>query len=220
MDKLTQYIMALTNLYGMVHKEMVLDIYNGMNDEKVSLDRINRYFGNDLKQIPGTYAFTYGKYFVHEIVVEFENYVQFMRGKDEKPYYIPDEEKLLRFVEYSYQEKTAAYYRLCDYAHVHFYPNDKEWATEFTDQVLGGLVFGLTAENIMTVEFDRLNIELEDEMQKKVVNALIEDLNLDARTWKNNGYTERELATMNAGSGEAGFGLSGGRVEKGNVVKF
>ena len=37
MSQLTQYIIALTNLYGMVHKDKVAEIYNSQNEDQISL---------------------------------------------------------------------------------------------------------------------------------------------------------------------------------------
>lgn len=37
MNQLTQYIIALTNLYGMIHKGKVVEIYNDQNEESISI---------------------------------------------------------------------------------------------------------------------------------------------------------------------------------------
>ena len=215
MDKLTRYIVALTNLYGMVHKEMVLAIYNRMSERKVTIDEVDAYFSDDLERISGTDVFTYGKCFCHEVVVEMEHYVYFMRGKDDKPYYVPGERELLKYVDDAYYVKAEAYERLHDYAFEHIYTNDDEEADYFVESILKGLRFGLSVEVIMSVEFERMEVEMKDEMQRKVMRGLIAELKQDARTWGNNGYTERELSEIDA---EAGGSL--GERKSRNVIEF
>lgn len=183
MNKLTRYFVALTNLYGMVHKEMVLAIYNQMNERKVTIDEVDAYFSDDLERVPDTDVFTYGKCFCHEVVVELEHYVDFMRRKDDKPYYVPGEQVLLKYVDDAYYEKTEAYEKLYDYAYEHIYANDEEETGYFSESILKGLRFGLSVEVITSVEFERMEVELKDEMQGKVVRGLIVELNQDVRTW-------------------------------------
>ena len=35
MNKITDYIISLTHLYGLVHKDKVIEIYNMQNEEKI-----------------------------------------------------------------------------------------------------------------------------------------------------------------------------------------
>lgn len=35
MNKITDYIIALTNIYGLVHKDKVVEIYNMQNEDKI-----------------------------------------------------------------------------------------------------------------------------------------------------------------------------------------
>lgn len=194
---------------------MVLDIYNKFNREKVTIDQINPYFNNDLFQIPETDIYTYGTYFAHEIVVEFDNFTKFIRGKEAKPYYLPNEWELFKYIDDEYFEKTEAYHKLHNYARKHIYANDYRGASYFCKGVYMGMKYGVSIDAIMTMEFERMQIELEDEMQSKVVYGLLLDLNRDVRDWENNGYTERELSAMNQEQGPPAD-----KAEKGNVVRF
>ncbi len=43
MDLIKQYIIALTNLYGQVPVEVVVDIYNSQNEEQIGIDDVLVY---------------------------------------------------------------------------------------------------------------------------------------------------------------------------------
>ena len=51
MDQLEQYIVAMTNLYGMFHKNKLVEIYNSQNDEKISISDVERYIYLSMKKI-------------------------------------------------------------------------------------------------------------------------------------------------------------------------
>lgn len=38
MENIKQYVKALTNFYGMVHKEKLVEIYNHQNEDKIMPD--------------------------------------------------------------------------------------------------------------------------------------------------------------------------------------
>ena len=46
MNELAKYIIALSNLYGMVHKEMVVDVFNNQNKEKINIEEVENYLKN------------------------------------------------------------------------------------------------------------------------------------------------------------------------------
>lgn len=199
MKKLTQYIEALTNLYGMVHKEVVQDIYNQQNDEKVTIAEIDTYFTDHFEAIASTGILPFENYFSQEIIIELDNFIQFIYQKGNKPYYVPDKEVLLKYAEYSYFEKAESYYKIYDYVYNNIYSHNEEAAACFCDQIYNGLRFGLSIDGIISVEFERLDVELTDDMQSKVLYGLMLDLKQDVRLWGNNGHTTRELSKIGGG---------------------
>ena len=42
MNQLTEYIIALSNLYGMIQKDILVEIYNTQNEEPISLGKWRR----------------------------------------------------------------------------------------------------------------------------------------------------------------------------------
>ena len=50
MDLIKHYIIALTNLYGQVPAEVVVDIYNSQNEDQIGIDDVLVYFDEDLSK--------------------------------------------------------------------------------------------------------------------------------------------------------------------------
>ena len=74
MGKLNQYIIALTNLYGMVHKDLVVEIYNSQNDNEISKSDVDIIFRNPPKELEENFVCTHKDYFVHEVILEFREF--------------------------------------------------------------------------------------------------------------------------------------------------
>lgn len=214
-EMLEKYIIALTNLYGMIRKDMVVDIYNRQNNDKITIEQIDVYFNDRITQIPKTEIYTYGTYFAHLLVVEFDNFTRFIRGKEDKPFYLPAQEDLLKYVNDSYFDKTESYYKLCNYVREHIFGENRSGAGYFCDNLYLSLKQGVSVDAIMSVEFERLQIELSGDFQDKIVYGLLLDFSQDVRNWENNGYTERELSLMNSDPDSAAK-----QAKKRNVIPF
>lgn len=66
-DLIKQYIIALTNLYGQVPAEVLVDIYNNQNEDQISIDDLEVYFDEDMSQ---HYVYAYKNHFVHETIMQ------------------------------------------------------------------------------------------------------------------------------------------------------
>jgi len=208
MGKLVNYIISLANLNGVIHKEIVLDIYNYMNDEKVSGEEIEAYFGEGRELVTDT-VYSIDPYFVHERVWDFRDLAQDFIEKQRNFYYVPDEKTLFKYLDYHYIEKTEAYWRLHDFVGKHFYAGNPSAARDFCEEVFKRLQFGITTEGIMGYELSKLGLEAIDNGERQSLRELLDDFSLDIRKWLNNGYTDRELKRT--------FALEG---EKENVISF
>lgn len=51
MNKLTEYIISLTNLYGMVDRNKVVEIYNMQNEEHIAYGDVGNLLSNMLKEL-------------------------------------------------------------------------------------------------------------------------------------------------------------------------
>ena len=111
MEKLKQYILALTNLYGMVPAGKVVEIYNMQNEDQVSIDEVEAYFDEDLSK---NYVYAHKDHFVHETIMVFEEFKSMLRKKGDKPYYIPEKQELIKYSDMLYYEKPKQYYKLLE----------------------------------------------------------------------------------------------------------
>jgi hypothetical protein len=51
MEQIKEYIIALTNLYGIVPIDKVAEIYNMQNEDQISFDDVESYYYEDLSKM-------------------------------------------------------------------------------------------------------------------------------------------------------------------------
>ncbi|TYB32358.1 MAG: hypothetical protein FXF49_11930 [Flexistipes sinusarabici] len=82
MDQLTKYIVAMTNLYGIVHKDKVVEIYNSQNEEQISTEDLEKFAIKPLKDVIAFESVGVHKgYFVHEMILDFDEFDMLLRKK-------------------------------------------------------------------------------------------------------------------------------------------
>ncbi len=123
MDIIKKYILALTNLYGQVSVDLVTEIYNIQNEDQLSADDVEVYFYEDMSS---QYVYPCKDHFVHETIMEFNDFNSMKKKKGDKPYYIPDKEELLKYSNMVYFEKSKQYNALLKYVKKNFFKNDEE----------------------------------------------------------------------------------------------
>ena len=109
MNQLTEYIIALSNLYGMIQKDILVEIYNTQNEEPISLGEVEAYLENPPPELKKGHTYPYKDYFVHETILEFDEFESMLEKKGEKPFYVPAKKELLRYTDDFYFEKTKQY---------------------------------------------------------------------------------------------------------------
>lgn len=126
MSQLTQYIIALSNLYGIVHKDKVVEIYNSQNEDQISSNEVDKIFANPPEDLSDAFVLTNNDYFVMETIIENAEFDLMLRKKADKPYYVPEKDELLRYVDDTYFEKSKQYKALLTYLQRNFFkPGDK-----------------------------------------------------------------------------------------------
>lgn len=190
MNKLTEYIRALTNLYGLVRKDKVKDIYNSQNEEQVNIQKIEELLINPPKKLEEAFVYPHKDYFVHEAVLENEEFESLIHKKGDKPYYIPKKNELLKYVDEAYFEKSKEYNNLLKYVKKNFIKGEKaEWLCE---DIQGLSKAGLPMQFIFD-SFNQFNVSFEDIDQANKVMQLVMELSNNTRIWENNGYTPHEI---------------------------
>lgn len=89
--------MALSNLYGMVHKDKVVEIYNSQNEDKIDLADIEEILNNPPEELEDAFVLTYKDHFVMETIIENNEFNLMLRKKADKPHYVPERDELLKY---------------------------------------------------------------------------------------------------------------------------
>ncbi len=192
MKKITQYIVALTHLYGMTEKNQVVEIYNNQNDDKVTIEDVEMYLMTPSKELEENFVETYKDYFVHETIMEFDNFQTMLMQKADKPHYIPSQKELLRYVDDLYFERNKEYKTLRNYLKIHFFNGDEDQAESLCEEIQGYCEYFFSMQEIFDC-FNNYGIEFKDEQQLNKVMEMITILSNNTRLWENNGFTPNEI---------------------------
>jgi hypothetical protein len=109
------YIISLTHLYGLVHKDKVVEIYNLHNKEKIDIEAIKDIINNPPEDLVKNFVEIHGDYFVHETIMEFDQFNEQLKQRQGKPLYIPAPEELFKYKDEDYFEVTKQYQALLSY---------------------------------------------------------------------------------------------------------
>lgn len=184
------YVLALTHLYGIVHQDQVVDIYNQQNDDKI--DR--RVFeGISQESLLQGFVGTKEDYFVHETIIEYRDFSEELAKRKGKPYYIPERQELLNYVDDYYVDYPQAYYQLLDYAVKNIFNGNERKAEIAVSNIQGICQYDFSAGSALE-EFERQGAGPKDHQQMAEVVELIIDLANNTRIWDNNGHTPHELS--------------------------
>jgi len=166
MSKLIDYIISLTNLYGIVYKDKVVEIYNMQNEEEIS------EIGNvDIDELNKNFVYNHGDYFVHESIIESEDFDDQLRQKKNKPYYIPEKKELLKYRDELYFEKNKQYQDLFNYVKKNLFNGDSFKADNLCDDIQLICEMGFDAQEIFDL-FNLRNVSFKDEKQVNEVMQL------------------------------------------------
>src|SRR5690625_1241782 len=94
MNKAEDYIISLTHLYGLVHQEKVVEIYNLQNEEKIDKESINRIITQS-NELSNNFVYVHGDYFVVESILQYQDFETELKKRLRIPFYIPEQAELL-----------------------------------------------------------------------------------------------------------------------------
>lgn len=192
MNNVLDYIVALTNLYGFVHKEMVVDIYNMHHEKKISAALVEDCYMNLPVELEKNYIEAYRDCFVHETIMEFHEFDYYSREKANKPYYIPEKKELLRYRDRCYFEDTVYYRQLVTYIATVFYDGNVKKAVMLAEDIQGYCEMNYDEKSYMRL-FSHRGLHIQGPACKDCLRTLIRQLCVNTRTWNNNGFTQVEL---------------------------
>lgn len=188
----------MTNLYGILPPEKLpeklIEIYNDQNVERISSDEVYEILDNLPDEVAKAFVYSHRGNFVHDAVVEFDEFDSLMMSKGNKPYYIPKKEELLKYTDDFYYEITEEYTALLDYVRKNLI-NDQEKAQELVEEIHGSCQIGGSIKNVMD-NFSRFNVNFRSMEQINEVLMLVSGLSNNIRIWENNGHTPNEIYEM------------------------
>jgi preprotein translocase subunit SecA len=191
MNLFESYIVALANLYGIVPAEILKDIYNSQNDEQISIEEVNDILDNFPENLAEAFVYSYRGHFVHDAVVEFDEFDSLMSKKAGKPYYIPEKEELLKYTDDFYYEVTEEFDDLLDYVSDNLI-KDRDRAQELVEEIQGSCQIGSSMKYVMD-NFDHFKVDFKSIEQLNEVMKLVMELSNNTRIWENNGHTPMEI---------------------------
>lgn len=186
------YMVSLTNLYGIVTKEKVIDIYNQQNKQQIDAEKLEIIIDDNHNELNEHFTNLYRGFFVHESILVHDDFDEDFSKSTGKPFYIPLKDDLLKYKDEFYFEKTREYRALLRYVQKHFTEGNKEKAKEICEDIQG-MCHVEARPNTILNEFTRRDIVFEDEKQVSEVLNLIMTFANNMRLWSNNGHTPQEI---------------------------
>lgn len=196
MNTITDYIISLTHLYGLVHKDKVVEIYNMQNEDKIEkIDTVRLKADNisiDSAELDNNFVEVFNDYFVHEAIMEFNDFNEQLEKRAGKPFYIPEQKELLKYKNDGYLEINREYKKLLEYATRHLFDGD-EWKAEMlVEDIQGYCQQNFSMEAIMDL-FNQRKVSFKSLEQANEVLKLVMNLANNTRIWENNGHTPNEI---------------------------
>lgn len=186
------YISALKNLYGVVSKEKVVEIYNIQNQEKITIDQLNDSVDDDF--LDKTFAFQVENQIIDDYL-EFVDIKYFLSQQYNKPYYVPKRKELLKYRDSDYFEKTSYYRNLLTFVRKEMKINP-QLAREICEDIVLSLSMESGSFDGVFFEFERRQIQFKDEEQVVKIVDLVAELSNNNRLQENRGHTPNELSKL------------------------
>ncbi|QGG48482.1 SEC-C metal-binding domain-containing protein [Heliorestis convoluta] len=192
---LLDYAISLTHLYGIVHKDKVVEIYNRQNNAEVNSDTLAKIARVAPLELRNNFVVVFDDYFVEETIIEYDEFEEQLRQRIGKPFYVPEQEELLKYKEESYHEITKQYKALLNYLSKNIFKGDFFKAENLCSDIQGTCQYDFSMENIIDV-FNRRNVIFKNRDQVSEVMQLVIDLANNTRLCENNGHTPEEILNI------------------------
>ena len=133
-----------------------------------------------------------GDYFVHETIMEFDDFDRQLKQCAGKPFYIPAQAELLKYKDDCYFEQNKEYLDLLKHITKNLLDGDEKQGAKITEDLQGYCQHGFSP-GIMFDLFNDYGFSFKDEKQVSETMQLVMDLANNTRIWENNGFTPHEI---------------------------
>jgi hypothetical protein len=121
--------------------------------------------------------------------------IEYLKMKENKPYYIPNKNEFIKYLDDEYFEKDKHYHELLKFVEKEIVDGDKEYAEEILDDIQIGCSMSNKLSSIMN-EFQRRGIIFDSEDQIRKLSDLVIKFYNNTRMWENNGHTPNEIRRL------------------------
>jgi len=188
-DQIYTYLKALTNLYGVVSIEKIIEIYNEHHDQHIDVDAF-RYIDYDKRSKEITeFIGVKDVYFFNLDVLIDDNFDSLLKSKAGKPFYVPDKEEINRYASRDYFVEDEEFLELKRFFREMYWNKKKADRLAMEIQIL---CKNIDAQDHIATFFDRDRLKLSDDEMNEL-EGLIKNLMDNARLCENNGFTPNEM---------------------------
>ncbi|SEL08216.1 SEC-C motif-containing protein [Carnobacterium iners] len=192
MKRIVKYANALARLYGVVQFEKVVEIYNSQNKTKWTLEKAKIAIQADKEALEKDFIYLHRDWIVHETVLEEDTFDELVVNQQSKPFYIPEQDELLKRTNEFYEEETKEYLNLKEYITTKVVEGDSFIAEMISDDIRGHCLYGFSLDYALR-EFNFREVRFKSKEQMDKVAQLIIELANHTRIRENNGFTPAEL---------------------------
>lgn len=198
-ELIAQYAIACANLYGTIDYPKFLEIYNEQNGTNISIDELQVLFKDTsyVKQLEKSYVYVKKEALVHDAIEysgepELSNLLRSMAGK---PFYVPEKEELLRYIDEFYYEKTSFQEQLAMKLAEDFFGGSTIMIKDEMDDLIHEIqVVQNNPREVIREFFGRF--EMKDVNQMNEYAHMLTMISNSTRIWGNRGHTSMELFSM------------------------
>jgi hypothetical protein len=194
-DKILDYAMAMVNLYGIADCNKILEVYKLYHPTTMGAEDLKKIFSEQSNFLRDHYIEMIEGHLISAEVKVFSDIKKEQEEKLDKPYYLPEAKELLRYRKRSYFEVSDSYKALEDFlkTRVGCLKSCRKLARAISLRCKS-----LDFHDKLESYLEEKNLKLKDPLDQEVFNKLVKDLEMNTRKWSNNGYTLKELESMEA----------------------
>ena len=181
-----RYLQGMVGLYGAIAEDEALEIIRSLETEPVTALELT------LVNLDDSIVVRFDDVLVHEAIESDEDLEDLLEWQDEKPFYVPDRETLLKYGDGQFFERSPAYDELKAFL-VTEMGVDPETAEGICSDLHGYSTISDLEPADVPFEFARRQIELGDPERADRLMQLVRALERNTRQWINRGYTFEEL---------------------------
>ena len=205
------YILALTHLWGIAPVTKVREVFNQQNGTALA----DSDFAAVLKDpsaaewLDRGFVHVKGDRFIHEDLLDPEQYEYYSKQANGKPYHVPGKEALMLYVDADHYEETPELAAFRQFAERKLFRGEETRAINWVDYAQYLAASNTPPAQAMGLLLDDEGIVFDDDKQANELIGLFFDMVNATRMWENRGHTPNELrgsGTLNVLSGGAATG--------------